>query len=155
MKKISLLLVVITSSLCVNAQELRNFIGEYSILENMEKNTEEIISHRDTIGIWISDLKEMAKDTSKVKVKQTQGLGIKYSDLVNNVSTKKDATIVLEENKLVLSQNKDRKEYVFKTIKKENNYFLIETTKGDNIVINNAKNVLHIKINEDLFVLKN
>lgn len=155
MKRISLLLIVIIFSLGVNAQELRDFIGEYSILENMEKNTEGIISHRDTIGIRLSDLKEMAKDTSNVKVKQTQGLGIKYSDLVSNVPTKKDAKMVLEENKLVLTQNKERKEYVFKTIKKENNYFLIETTKGDNIVINNAKNVLHVKINEDLFVLKN
>lgn len=154
MKKSSLLFLIIIFSLGVKAQELKDFVGEYSIVETIEKNTDKTISHRDTIGIRLSDLKEMVKDTSKVKVKQVQGLGIKYSDLVSNVPTKKDAKITLEENRLILTQNKEKKEYIFKNIKKENNLFLVETTKGENIVINKTKNVLHVKINDELFVLK-
>lgn len=154
MKKSSLLFLIIIFSLGVKAQELKDFVGEYSIVETIEKNTDKTISHRDTIGIRLSDLKEMVKDTSKVKVKQVQGLGIKYSDLVGNAPTKKDAKITLEENRLILTQNKEEKEYIFKNIKKENNLFLVETTKGENIVINKTKNVLHVKINDELFVLK-
>lgn len=154
MKKSSLLFLIIIFSLGVKAQELKDFVGEYSIVETIEKNTDKTISHRDTIGIRLSDLKEMVKDTSKVKVKQVQGLGIKYSDLVGNVPTKKDAKITLEENRLILTQNKEEKEYIFKNIKKENDLFLVETTKRENIVINKTKNVLHVKINDELFVLK-
>lgn len=154
MKKNSLLFLIIIFSLGVKAQELKDFVGEYSIVETIEKNTDKTISHRDTIGIRLSDLKEMVKDTSKVKVKQVQGIGIRYSDLVSNVPTKKDAKITLEENRLILTQNKEEKEYIFKNIKKENNLFLVETTKGENIVINKTKNVIHVKINDELFVLK-
>lgn len=154
MKKISLLLLVIIFSLGVKAQELKDFVGEYSIAETIEKNIDKSISQKDTIGIRLSDLNEMVKDTSKVKVKQVQGIGIRYSDLVESTPTKKDAKITLEENRLILTQNKEEKEYFFKSVKKENNLFLIETTKGENIVINKAKNVLHVKINDELFVLK-
>lgn len=154
MKKNSLLFLIIIFSLGVKAQELKDFVGEYSIVETIEKNTDKTISHRDTIGIRLSDLKEMVKDTSKVKVKQVQGIGIRYSDLVSNVPTKKDAKITLEENRLILTQNKEEKEYIFKNIKKENNLFLVETTEGENIVINKTKNVIHVKINDELFVLK-
>lgn len=120
----------------------------------MEKNTDKSISHRDTIGIRLNDLNEIVKDTSKVKVKQVQGIGIRYSDLVESTPIKKDAKVTLEENRLILTQNKVKKEYIFKNIKKENDLFLIETTKGENIVINKAKNVLYVKINDELFVLK-
>lgn len=154
MKKSSLLLIVIIFSLGVKAQELKDFIGEYSIAETVEKNTDKSISHRDTIGIRLNDLNEIVKDTSKVKVKQVQGIGIRYSDLVESTPIKKDAKVTLEENRLILTQNKVEKEYIFKNIKKENDLFLIETTKGENIVINKAKNVLHVKINDELFVLK-
>ncbi len=154
MKKISFLFVVIIFALGVNAQELRDFVGEYSIVETIEKNIYKSTSHRDTIGIRLSDLKQIEKDTSNVKVVKSQGFGIRYNDLIDKVPAKKNAKIILEENKLVLTQNNEKKEYIFKNINKEKDHFVIESIKGENIVINKAEGVLHIQINDELFVLK-
>ncbi|MDO5760694.1 MAG: hypothetical protein Q4Q06_06695 [Bacteroidota bacterium] len=94
------------------------------------------------------------KDTANVKVKSTPSFGIRYSDLVDKAPIKKDAKVTLLENKLLLTQNNETKEYTFKDIKKDKDVFLIRTSKGEDIVISKSNNVIHVKINDELFVLK-
>lgn len=156
MKKIILTAGIILASLGVNAQSIKNFIGEYDVPTMMNAIQKE--KAVDTISIKYSDLIASATPVEKAKVEkadQPNSIGMKYSDLVATVPAQKDTKINISETKLVLHEGNSTKEYVFQNIKQDGKGGLvIECKDNHTVTLNKSYDILHANIDGVIFPLK-
>jgi|GEM_PF-5710813 len=134
--KFPLIAVFILMGFCVNAQDIKDFVGEYQTV----KTTIKVLDN--------------SVDTNELK-STSSTFSISLKDLVNSLAPVANEKINISTDKLILTQGDKTKEYVFKNVVKEKDDLFIKTTDNDAIVLSRTNyGVLSVKINDEYYLLK-